>query len=317
MQKSKPLEEKYIASLTTDNRSPDTIYTYLQTLRSSERFFLEKYGLSIFNPADLEVMTVDHIDAWKNNLTASAVSDASRKVYYARLRSYLKWAYLYCDVSPKLGIAINSFTAQEPPEDPNRIYSDNSVAQMIKLAQAHHNPVIAARNAAIIAMLAGTAMRGIELVSLTVGDYHNSRSTQVLTKVRRKGGATKSIAYAAFVQPYVDLYLSLRSPADEDEPLFASTRINPATGKAPSLDRRELRRAISNIQKMAGVKTGVHNFRHTVVTRIAETSPTGIAASVAGHSTVNTTLNHYIDLNDEQRRSVVDALPLNQMLRKY
>lgn len=306
----KPLETEFIAALKRENRSEDTSYNYLQTLRSAERFFVETYNLSLFIPEELVQFTIPMINSWTDSLRNSTLSDQTRKVYYSRLRRYLKWAPLYVkQIDRDLPLAIPNFTIEHSNDDMSRVYTDYSIVKMLEIAQSHKNHIIGTRNAAIIALLAGSAMRGVEVVSLTVGDYLNSKRTHVLTDVRRKGGGRKSIAYASFVAPYVDRYLALRTPLRPDDPLFAS-----ASAPYRVLDRRSLRRSVSEIQKAAGVKTGTHNFRHTVVTRVAEANNTGVAAAVAGHTNIKTTADHYIHINGEARRAVVDNLSINQLL---
>lgn len=306
----KPLEIEYIANLKREKRSEDTAYTYMQTLRSAERFFVETYGLSLFIPEELVRYTVPMIYAWEDHLATLNLSDRTRMVYYNRLRKYLKWAPLYVkQIDRDLPLAIPCFSVDKPADDPSRVYSDQAIVRMLDIAASHKNHIIGARNAAIIAMLAGSAMRGVELVSLTVDDYRASTSTHVLSKVRRKGNKTAAIAYASFVIPYVDRYLALRNPQSGSEPLFTASTL-----PVRALDRRSLRRSLADIQQQAGVKTGTHNFRHTVVTRVAESNNLGIAAAIAGHSNADTTVNHYIHAEASQRRSVVDSLSLNQLM---
>lgn len=317
MQNLKPLEAAYIESLRNNNNRDDTIYTYLLTLRNVERFFLQSFSLSIFSPEDVKQITPFMVSNWMSSVRTSGVADATRAQYQHRLRGYFKWAREFELIDRDLATIIKPFKYDRPEnaEDISKVYSDDDIMRMLQIAQSHHNPIMAARNAAIIAMLSGSAMRGIEVESLKVGDYRNATDTRILSSITRKGGSKSNIPFAEFVASYVDAYLALRQPESDDEPLFLSTKPDRKTGKLRPLDRRSVRLAVAAIQKEAGVRTGVHNFRHTVITRVAEANPTGIASAVAGHRSTSVTQNHYIHASDETRRSVVDSLPINQKLK--
>lgn len=322
MQKSSRLLDAFIASLKNNVRTDDTIYQYTSTLRNAERFFVSNFNISIFDKEDLPRLEIDHIDEWVTHIREADISLSSRSNYYYRMRSYLRWLKArnlvdesFIGAVPSLNAAVERQRVTDPAADMQKVYSDEDIVTMLQIAQSHKNPLVAARNAALIAMFAGTGMRSVEVLSLTVGDYRAAASTHVLPNVKRKGSKYANIPFASFVVPYVDRYLSIRAEATDADPLFAAARVGHNGTPAP-LSRSDARTSIAAIQKKAGVRTGLHNFRHTVVSRIVETNPSGVAMVIAGHSSSRVTDEKYVHTDDATRRSVVDSLSINQLLSK-
>lgn len=315
MQKSNRLLDAFIANLRSNERSDDTIYQYISTLRHAERFFISEFNIPIFEMESISLLTKDMIGMWVAHVSEQDISLATRASYFYRMRSYLHWLFEQDIVLKHLHTSIPSLNGQVQRRRNNlantdKVYSDDDITNMLEIAESNRKPMAAARNSAIIAMFAGTGMRSVEVLSLTVGQYKSATETHVLQNVTRKGGGIANIPFASFVAPYVDRYLALRGDVTDSDPLFVSLRAN------TPLSRGDARAAIAEIQKAAGVKTGLHNFRHTLVTRIAETNPTGIASAIAGHTSIRTTENNYIHAAPEQIRSVVDSLSINHLLSK-
>lgn len=305
----KHLEEKFIGFLTVSKKSADTINNYMHTLRSAERFFEENFSLSLFKEEDLMAFKPTMFDDWVAHIASKGLADGSQAQQHTRMRAYLRWAYDREYTSRDYTRLMPHIKAEPVADDPTKVYSDDDIVNMLEIASRNRDPLMAARDAAIIALLAGSAMRVIELASLTVGDYLKARRSRVLPQVRRKGGKIVDIPYAEFVAPYIDNYLILRSPQRDEDALFTSIRSgNP-------MSRSDIYHAIAPIQERAGVRQGLHNFRHTVITRIARSYPTGIASAVAGHSSTDVTQRHYIHASAEDRRSVVDSLSINDLLK--
>ena len=59
----------------------------------------------------------------------------------------------------------------------------------------------------------------------------------------------------------------------------------------------------------AGVKAGTHSMRHTFVTEVLESSvPIHVAQRMAGHSSVQTALNHYAHVRDTALKEAAQDL---------
>lgn len=323
MLKSSPrLLAGFIANLKNNVRSEDTIDQYTSTLRAAERFFISRFGISIFDKDQLHKLDIEHIEEWVTYIRESNVSLSSCCNYYYRMRSYLRWLKArklveesFISTIPSLNAAVAKQRVDDSMSDTSKVYSDADIINMLQIAQSNKRPLIGARNAALIAMLAGSGMRTVEVLSLTVADYLAAAETHILPNVKRKGNMHAQIPFAAFVAPYVDHYLSLRGDIKDTDPLFVSARGNKERSSLP-LNRHDARASIAVIQKQAGVRTGLHNFRHTVVSRIVENNPTGVATAVAGHTNERTTTNNYIHIDSNARRAVVDSLSINQLLSK-
>lgn len=310
------LKEKFDEHLSIENNSPRTIENLDSTLRSAGRFLSEKFGISIFNEG-INRLEGNMLAEWVKDLDARKISDDSKVQYIQRLNRFLKWAfemhYAENDLSmalPKIRTArdygnqkgMDRDDALFAEEKDSRVYSDESILQMLEAAGANPKPLMAARDRAIIAMLAGTGLRASELVSLNVRNIRRAEDRCI--RVWRKGGKKGTVAIAEFAMRYLEKYLDMRGVLEDADPLFVSAHGN-------RLDRESLWRIVSGIQKKVQAKTGVHNFRHTVLTKIAQNNSSGVAAMIAGHSSDRITKQYYIHPGSADHVKAIDSMSIN------
>ena len=315
------LKEKFFEHLSIENNSPRTIENHGSTLRRAERFLSEKFALSIFDEG-INQLEGNMLAEWVKDLDARKISDGSKVQYIQRMNRFLKWAfemhYAESNLSmalPKIRAArdygnqkgVNRDDALFAEEKDCRVYSDEAIVKMLEVAEANPKPLMAARDSAIIAMLVGTGLRASELMSLNIRNIRRAEGRCI--RVWRKGGKKGTVAIAEFAMRYLERYIRMRGTLDDDDPLFVSSHGN-------RLDRESLWRIVSGIQKEAKVKTGVHNFRHTVLTKIAERNSSGVAAMIAGHSSDRITKQYYIHPGSADHVRAVDSMSISNLLRE-
>ena len=314
------LVELFKGRLALERSSPNTINNYDYTLRDAERFLSEHYGVSLLDER-IKQVEGNMLDSWINELGRRGVSDASKIQYIRRMDRYLSWAYDMGNTKVNLSAALpkihsaRTYAGQDGDSDDedlfaeaddSRVYSDEDIILMLQVAAMNPKPLMAARNCAIVAMLAGTGLRASELASLNVRNIRRAQGRCI--RVRRKGGKGGTVAIAEFAMPYLEEYLAMRRNPDDSEPLFLSARNH-------RLDRVSFWKIVSKIQKQIDVKTGLHNFRHTVLTQIAENNSSGVAAMIAGHSSRRVTEKYYIHPTDAARVKVIDGMSINAALK--
>lgn len=319
----KNLIDDFKELLVMENSSPATIYNYDFILRHAEQFFSEHYGVTLTDNK-LWRLNGSMIQAFVNDFESRGIADSTKIQYIRRMNRFLSWTYEMGYTKTNLSAALpkiksigkkasyredrNDANLYADDEEDSRVYSDQDIVRMIAIASLNKNNLIAARDCAMIAMLAGTGLRASELASLNVRNIRRAEGRCI--RVWRKGGKRGIVAIAEFAIPYLNNYLALRRNPADDEPLFLSTQNN-------RLSRCTIWQILSRIQKSANVQTGVHNFRHTVLTNIAKNNTTGVAAVIAGHSSSQITEKYYIHPDTEDREKVIDGLTLNEVLKPH
>lgn len=283
---------EYLARLPMFKKSNETIDSYTRLLTRMRDFIKENYGKE-FTKEDVNNITAVMLLEFYNSF--GDIKDTSKNTYVAVIKAFYsymsKMGYIRDDYSKALEmIPIDKGDPIDMFED-TKEYSIDEIYRMMN-ADIKRNGL---RNKAIIALFLGTGLRASELASLNIGDYMDSKDQMLY--VKRKGGIMRHVPMADFSFPAVNAYLEWRGETDKSKPLFVSERGN-------RMNRNSIYNAIRYIQEKVGVKTGLHNFRHTVLSSIAKTTSRDIAQTVASHSDKKTT-GIYIH---ETKKDMLDAI---------
>ena len=100
---------------------------------------------------------------------------------------------------------------------------------------------------------------------------------------------------------YLERYLLTRGSVDLTDPLFVSQKGN-------RLNRQALWESFHAKQSRAGLKSGIHILRHTLVSAVDHNGGSAIARDIAGHSSVQIT-DVYMHTNIEERKDALNNLP--------
>jgi len=151
------------------------------------------------------------------------------------------------------------------------------------------------QQAAVIAFLAGTGARRVELVRAQLSDYSGDRAL-----LRGKGQKRRTVPVGARWRPHIEAWLDERANADERRgPMFDFDVENP-------------RRAVSYIVEKFCERHGLapftpHDLRRTFITHVEKVAGSAVAQQLAGHSDPKTTML-YVRVDEEREAAAVKDL---------
>lgn len=164
--------------------------------------------------------------------------------------------------------------------------------EMSALCAALHNTD--ARDAAVMALLAGAGIRRVELVRLRGHDFE--RANGRLT-VRGKGNKHRQIPVGERWQKYITNW---------------QAQLSSSAALMFEFENKDSRKAISYIVEKFRKALGVplftpHDLRRTFITHVEKTAGMALAKQLAGHSHMQTTAL-YVHIDEERERAAVKDL---------
>lgn len=298
--------EEYKTNLLATKKSEKTIENYCRVAKLMCDFISQKCRI---NPDEhLELVNGDMVKAWvatyRNN------KDSTRNLYIIAGKSFLNDLFTSGKTASDLSIALpktktimsntENHDEEEDDEDENndeyaqKVFTQSDIQKMLSGCGSGRN---GARAKAMIALFLGSGMRASEVASLKIEEFQRMKEKGYV-KCIRKGGERKRINIAEFVPPYIEEYLEFREDVRPDAPLFATR-----TG-AP-MNRCEIYTVISTIQKKCNIKTGVHKFRHTVLSEAERVGGAAISRDIGNHHSLQIT-NRYVHTSNKERKDVLD-----------
>ncbi len=248
---------------------------------------------------DVRTIRTEHVAAYVEMMTRSALEPASVKQALSSLRMLFDWLLVHQVVSENPATAVRgpklSVTEGKTPNLPAE-----EVAQLIDSIPT--DSLVGLRDRALIGLMAYTFARVGAALSMNVGDYY-PEGKQWSVRLREKGGKRKQIAVHHVLEEYMDAYLSASGLSDaKGTPLFRTAR-----GKTGVLTENRMTQpdAWSMLQrraKKAGITTAIcnHSWRATGITVFLENGGAiEMAQYMAGHADPRTT-----KLYDRRRQQV-------------
>lgn len=251
---------------------------------------------------------------WYADLTASGKKMTTKNTYVALLNPFLRWAV-------KRQMLVKKTNAYDPEEIP--IYEILEIKKLPKEESIHEenrkkksftkdelialmksiNGRNAVRNRAILALFLYSGIRESELCSLTLSSVLDQPRGTIYLK--RKGGIWKHTEVAEAFYPYLDAYLATRDDLSiKDHALFEAQ-----TGG--HLSRKQIWKMFNEYEKKIGLTSGVHIFRHTVISNIDKNYSAGAARDIANHSSLVVT-NRYDHTTPQERAEAINCLDWNE-----
>jgi site-specific recombinase XerD len=158
----------------------------------------------------------------------------------------------------------------------------------------------AARDRAIVALMAFAGLRVGEVGSLEVADVALTARTGQVRVRRGKGDVERTVPLAAEARAALTDWLRERGGLPGD-PLFAGP-------EGASLTVRALHRAVASQGRRAGLAVTPHALRHTFVTRLVRQGlDLPLVAELAGHRSLETT-RRYAAPTESDRQAAVELL---------
>jgi integrase/recombinase XerD len=179
--------------------------------------------------------------------------------------------------------------------------SDDDMGALLKACLADKNPILAARDAAILATLQATGMRRAELTNLTQADYDSEKRRLQLRNTKGKHDR------AAFLNPIADNYLKrwLMVRGSGAGPLFY--KVNRKGGLTTNpLGPSAIYYTLKKRCLEAGLAESYtpHDLRHTYITNLlAANIDIALVSRLAGHSSVIMTARYDTRREDEMRQA--------------
>lgn len=285
-------------SMAAANKQPITLSQYADDLRRFERFLTERFNLALTLEQAGEIRAY-MLDAYAQWLHKRGLEISSRNKYIVELKrffGYLHAAELIPTDPSRILHCIREPDSAEDARNARCFYSPTQLQAFLSAITSVPEHCNDRRDAAIIALIvASGGMRASEVCGLNLSSMEEIRSG--LLYCRRKGGHWRYIEIAPFAVPYLEAYLEKRPTANPDAPLFLSTH-------GQRLNRNTLWKSLAHKQRQAEIATGIHIFRHMMLTEVEKRGGAAAARDIAGHKRLATT-NRYTHTTHEERAALV------------
>lgn len=278
--------------LLEEGRSPKTIESYVGDVKGFQKYLAgkavdEQQPLSRFSFVRYKQHLLD------NEFAISTINKKvnSLKVYndFLQLKDWTDDNYIQLK-KDKVQVATGS-------EQEVSILHDEQVEQFLFQLEKESQ-----RNQLIGYLLLYTGIRVSELVNSQLVDVDQLNAT---LKVRGKGGKLREVPLRQDVIEKFQLYLKGErgsSKFPESPSLLVSQR-------ASNLHRDSVRRWLEQMGRQLGFHIHPHMLRHTFCTRLLRNGvELTVVAKLAGHSSVNTTMKHYINVSRTEKHNAVEKL---------
>jgi integrase/recombinase XerC len=237
--------------------------------------------------------------AWLAHLAASGLSPASRARALSAVRGFFRFLARTGGPENPAAAALGAPRRRAPVP---RALAEADALAVTEAISADAEPWVAARDAAIAALLYGAGLRIAEALSLTRADAPLPGSEAGL-RVRGKGDKERVVPVLPAVRERVAAYLALCPHAlGPRAPLFVGVR-------GGALNQRQVRAAMITLRRSLGLPEHAtpHALRHSFATHLLEGGADLRAIQdLLGHASLSTT----------QRYTAVDAARMMAVWKK-
>ncbi len=275
------LFERFIAEQQTSDK---TIATYKRALR---QFFYFLQANNITQPSRVDLL------AYRAELIAKH-KPTTVQSYITAVRLFFTWT-VQAGIYPNIADRLKSVKISKEHK------KDYLTSQQLKavLAGIDRSTTAGKRDHAMLAVMATTGVRTIELLRANVGDIRTAGDSVVLY-VQGKGKTDKAdyVKLSAPIEQLIRVYMATRNSNKAGDPLFQSISTNSVGSR---LTTRSIRRIVKRHFVAAGYDSDrltAHSLRHSAVTRsLLAGVELAEVQKFARHANINTTMiyNHAID----------------------
>jgi site-specific recombinase XerD len=198
------LARSFLRALLANNRSINTVISYLDAVRC-----LEEYLCAQGMPTDPRGIRREHVEAFiasllqgRNRNTGAPLRPATAANRYRALRAFFGW----CVEEGEL--ARSPMERMKPPavpDEPPQVLSEEDLRALLRACQG--TDFYARRDTAIIRLLIDTGMRRGELAGMAVGDIDWGGA---VVWVKGKGGRMRACPFGRRTAQALDRYLRAR-----------------------------------------------------------------------------------------------------------
>lgn len=292
------LVDDFYLFLETNNYSPATAYHYKNDLAIFDNF-LKSRNLKI---TDLDKRSIfefkaylasgDRQTATTHQESAQRLSSASINRCLSAVRAYLRFLI---DQNYKTSVFPDQFKMVKRERSHPNVAEFNDLVALIEFPSTiEQDPIISARNRAILEVLFATGMRISELVNLNRRDLN----TEGKIFITGKGRKQRFVYLTERAQEYLDQYLAIRK--DNQQALFIPTKTRSKDKLSSRLTPRYIQERLKTYREKLRINlpTTPHSFRHGFATYLAEEGASPAAIQILlGHESLNTT-TRYVNASD-------------------
>lgn len=231
---------------------------------------------------------------YKNNVT---MSKRTQNHYLIALRAFLRFLNRRKIETPLSSDAID---LAKLPDRQIDLITHEELERLLSSPEKENDPVVRARDKAILEMLFSTGLRVSELCSLPSSIDLSLDEVSV----RGKGGKIRVVFLSDSAKRHLKEYINLRK--DMSEALFVSFSKNKGDKFNKALNRRSVERLVKKYATLAGITERVtpHVIRHCFATDLLRNgADIRSVQALLGHSNINTT-QVYTHVTDKHLRDI-------------
>jgi len=295
-----PHLDDYLLNLQTNNYSDETVYNYERDLKVFEDFLtqskipfskIDKHGINLYKAY---LNSIDRMTA-ENEHSEKKLQSYSINRHLSSLRSFIKFLVEMDYGAPVASEAIKLVKTERKH---GRVAELNELITLIESPSIfENNPIMAARNRAMLEMLFSTGMRISELINLSRQQIDNSGRIFI----RGKGKKERFVYLTPRAYKYLNEYLKTR--ADNLSALFIPYRgrnSNNGSGLKRRISPNYLQERIKYYREKLKINVPIsaHSLRHGFATYLAEEGANPAALQILlGHESLDTT-TRYVHASD-------------------
>lgn len=326
-----PFKEDFLLEIQNNNYSLETVYNYRRDLTVFEAFmnirntdfngvnkrFLTFYKGFLQSPDYLEQI-LNYWDSMKHTLDEyeekrlepvyskfklehsrrdknESLSPRSVNRMLSALRTYLKYLVDF-DLIEQMPISADGVKLIKTEKKKKQVAELDELITLIEFPSEYEkDPLIAARNRAILELLFSSGLRISELIRLNRHDINEEGKVYIMGKGKKQ----RFIYITPRAKHYIFEYLRVRK--DTSEALFAPTKGSRGGEVAKRLSPNNIQLIIRKYRKILGivVPTTAHSFRHGFATYMVEEGASPAAIQILlGHESLHTT-DRYVHASDK------------------
>jgi site-specific recombinase XerD len=293
------LIQDFFLFLETNNYSPKTVYNYKKDLLLFDNFLKSRhiyikdmnkrliFEFKAYLASDNRETATNHLE------TGFRLSSASINRCLSAVRAYILFLIdqeYDCPVVPDQFKMVK----REHPH-PNVAELNELISLIESPSTFEKDPVIGARNRAMLEVLFATGMRISELLNLNRRDIDDSGRIFITGKGRKQ----RFVYLTERAQELLSSYLSLRN--DTQQALFVPTKGRNITKPQRRISNNYLQERIKRYREKLKINlpTSAHSLRHGFATYLTEEGASPAAVQILlGHESLNTT-TRYINASDK------------------
>ncbi len=230
-----------------------------------------------------ELITLDTFVVWKSDMDRRGHSDATTKGNLIRARVVMTFL-------KQRGVKVFDPRDIDMPKLRKKKPVWLNYEEVKCIIEAATNP----RDKAMLSLLFSTGCRISEMLGLNVEDVADNDEPMVCGK----GDKYRAVYIDVHARKYLNEYLLTRK--DNFKPLFLS-------GQRARITVSRVEQIVHECTLRAGIDKRVtpHTFRHSTITDyMLNGAPMAVVQKIAGHSSIQTTINIYTHLQDDDVRKV-------------